>query len=326
MPLIRRGSAVHTQKRGRGAPAQVDYTYGDPRLEAVRAAAETGQWPLIHTQLTAAADDEELTWLVEGAMVVGGAELWLPDAVAAEPHSALPLLVRGARHVEWAWEARTRLRAKFVTKEQFTVFRARLRTAEEMLYEVAEREPDWVAPWYFLQIAGRGLEVGPEVAARRFEATVHRSPGHLAAHRQHLQQLCRKWSGSHEQMHAFARESMLAAPEGSPLGELVAIAHLEQWMDTPEGANTAYITSSEVVLQLYEAAERSVHHPRYVRRRDWTRAFNTFAFVFALAGEHEAAAALFRVLDGAVTEFPWMYVDGRDPTVPVETWRSRVKA
>lgn len=325
MPLIRRGSAVHTHKRGRGAPARVDYSYGDPRLEAVRAAAGACQWPVIRAQLTAAADSEDLTWLVEGTMVVGGTQLWLPDAVAAEPHSALPLLVCGARHVEWAWEARTRLRAKYVSKEQFEVFHARLRTAEELLYEAAEREPDWVAPWYFLQIAGRGLEVGPEVAARRFEATVRRSPRHLAAHRQHLQQLCRKWSGSHEQMHAFAREAMLGAPEGSPLGELVAIAHLEQWMDTPEGANTAYITSSEVVLQLYEAAERSVHHADYVRRRDWTRALNTFAFVFALAGEHDAAAALFRVLDGAVTEFPWMYIDGQDPTVPFETWRSRVK-
>jgi hypothetical protein len=279
----------------------VDHGYGDPRIDAVRAAAESGQWPLVREQLAAAADGEDLTWLIEGTMVTAG-----------------------ARHIEWAWEARSRLRAVSVSREQFEVFHARLRTAEEQLYEAAEREPQSAAPWYFLQITGRGLEVGPDIAERRFEATVRRGPGHLAAHRQHVQQLCRKWGGSHERMHAFARDAMLGAPAGGPLGELVAIAHLEQWLDEPEGADAEYIRSSEVILQLYDAADRSVHHPRYVRRRDWTRGFNTFALAFALAGEHEAAAALFDELGGAVTEFPWLYLNGQDPAVPYLAWRSRV--
>ncbi|WP_405589463.1 hypothetical protein [Streptomyces sp. NBC_01190] len=309
----------------------MDPGYGDPRLAALRAAAtgpgtDGGRWPGIAGQLSLAVDGEDLTWLVEGLASVDGTEAWIGAVAAEAPDPALPLLVSGARHIEWAWQARTRKMAKYVSKEQFEVFHARLAVAEEQLYEVAEREPDWAAPWYFLQIAGRGLQVGQRLAARRFEAAVRRSPGHLAGHRQQLQQVCGKWGGSHAQMHDFARQAMLGAPEGSPLGELVAIAHLEHWLDEEAGADTRYIRRSDVVVELYEAAERSVHHPDFVRRRDWTRSFNTFALAFALAGENEAARDLFRVLEGSVTEFPWMYLNGHDPTVPFREWRSRVGA
>lgn len=329
MPLIRRRTAGGTPgaarpRWGRSAAPRLDLSHGDARLVALREAAAAGRWPEVRALLDGAADGEDLTWLVEGLMMVAGTEQWLTGVTAADPQDPLPLLVSGARHVEWAWEARTRKQARYVSEEQFAVFHARLRTAEELLYRAAEQSPGCVAPWYFLQISGRGLQVGPELAARRFEAVVRRSPGHLAAHRQQLQQICRKWGGSHARMHAFAREAMLAAPQGSPLGELVAVAHLEQWLDEEEGADHAYLRRSEVVLGLYEAAERSVHHPRYERRRDWARGFNTFALAFALAGEDDAAADLFRVLDGSVTEFPWMYLDGRDPTAPFRLWRSRV--
>ncbi|MBY8877908.1 hypothetical protein [Actinacidiphila acidipaludis] len=334
MPLIRRTTAGAGRpllpRWGRSSRAWIDRSHGDERVELLRKAAANGDWPGVRAVLDAALDGVDLTWLVEAVMTVGGVETWIPAVVEAEPDAALPLLVSGARHIEWAWEARTRKMAKYVSKEQFEVFHTRLRVAEGQLYAVAERAPEWVAPWYLLQISGRGLQVGQAVAQRRFEAAVRRSPGHLAAHRQHLQQVCRKWSGSHARMHAFAREAMLGDVPGGPLGELVAIAHLEQWLDedgdVDAPAGSGYMGRSAVVLELYEAAERSVHHPDHVRHRDWTRGFNTFALAFALAGERDAAADLFRVLDGSVTEFPWMYLDGQDPTVPFRTWRSRAGA
>jgi len=334
MPLIRRTATGTVRpalpRWGRGSQARIDRSHGDPRLVLLREAAGRGNWPEVRALLDGAADGEDLTWLVEAVMTVPGVENWIQGVVAAEPAAPLPLLVSGARHIEWAWEARTRKMAKYVSKEQFEVFHARLRIAEEQLYTVAERAPRWVVPWYLLQISGRGLQVGQDVAQRRFEAAVRRSPGHLGAHRQHLQQVCRKWSGSHARMHAFAREAMLGDVPGGPLGELVAIAHLERWLDEDGDADAVtaggYMSRSAVVLELYEAAEHSVHHPGYVRHRDWTRGFNTFALAFALAGERDAAADLFRVLDGSVTEFPWMYLDGQDPTEPFRAWRSRVGA
>jgi hypothetical protein len=306
----------------------IDRSYGDPRLAAVRAAALEGgaeKWPLIRAHLAAAADDEDLTFLVEGLRSVAGVERWIGDVIAAVPGDPLPALVSGARHIEWAWHARTPFQAQDVSEGQWKLFRARLETAEEHLFAAVEREPSSAAPRYFLQISGRGLEVGPEVADRRFEATCQRAPGHAAAHRQHLQQLCRKWGGSHERMHAFARESMLAAPEGSPQGELVAMAHLEEWLDIGGDPDSAYLTSSRVVGALHEAAQRSVFHPAFVRSRDWTLGFNTFAMAFALAGEYHLARSLFRTLgNSGATETPWRYIDGRSPLVPYLEWRTRV--
>lgn len=341
MPLIRRRTAASTASDdtgGRGLLVRrprVDPAYGDPRLTRLRALAADGDWPAVRDLLALLAETagtgeqadsgEELSWLVEGLMTVRGSEVRWGQAVAEAPGDPLALLVCGARHIEWAWEARTRKMAKYVSREQFEVFHARLRIAEEQLYEVAERRPHWVAPWYLLQITGRGLQVGQETAARRFEAAARRCPGHLSAHRQHVQQVCPKWGGSWERTHDFARTSMLSAPEGSALGELVAIGHLEQWLaEQPRAADGGWLRRPDVVAGLHEAADRSVRHRDFVRRRDWTRTFNTFALAFALAGERRAAAELFGALGGRATEFPWMYLDGQNPTAPFRAWRSRV--
>jgi hypothetical protein len=309
MPFFRRRTTTPAPQEPAAAVRPVpelDPAAGDPVLARLRAAAQARDWPGMRSELTAVSDPGEHDWLVEEATRTPGMEEWLPEVVAAEPDDVLPRLVLGARLIEWAWQARTRASARHVTREQFEVFHARLRDAQRELYEVAERRPEWSAPWYFLQPCGRGLEVGQETSRLRFEATVRRAPGHLAAHRQQLQQVCAKWSGSHELMHAFARESMLGAAPGSPLGELVAIGHLEQWLRDEGGT----LKRPETVASLHEAADRSIRHPDYRRTRDWARTFNVFAMAFSLAGERAAAKPLFDAIGDRVTRFPWMYHGG----------------
>ncbi|MBO1418192.1 hypothetical protein J0670_26740 [Streptomyces sp. FH025] len=271
------------------------------------------------------ADGAELTWLVGAISDVPGVEQWTARAIADAPDDALPLLLSGARHVNWAWEARTGARAKHVTEEQWKLFHERLEVAEEQLLEAAEREPGWLAPWYFLQISARGASLGPEVATARFEAAVRRTPGHPGSHRQRLQQLCAKWGGSHDEMHEFARSAMLAAPEGSPLGELVVLAHLERWLDLPDGEDRAYLSSPTVLAELQEAAFRSVLHPDFVPARGWQASFNTFAMAFSLADQRKTARLLFDALDGFVTESPWHYLSG-DPVKAFRAHRDRCAA
>jgi hypothetical protein len=311
----------------------LDPTLGDPVIaELQAAAAEAGRsapgggWPVIRGRLEAVPDGQGRTWLLDHVDDVAGVEEWIQDVVKAEPESALPLLVAGARQVAWAWEARTGAEARHVSREQFKVFHERLRVAEDMLYEVAEREPEWVAPWYYLQTSGRGLQVGAETARLRYEASVRRDPWHLGVHRQQLQQVCAKWSGSHEQMHAFARESMLAAPEGSSLGELVAVAHLEHWLDLESGEDAEYVIQDHVSEQLHEAADRSVRHPDYDRDGKppgWIQTYNVFAMAFSFAQEKEAAAEMFAAIGGTVTKFPWSYINHGDPTEPFRHFRSK---
>lgn len=278
---------------------------GDPaRLRAHRT-ARSGDWPALRTLLTAVPDGPDRTRLLGAAADANGVETWIPRAIAEDPDPALAELVAGARHVSWAWEARTGARASQVSPQRFRIFHERLRIAEEHLYEAAERRPAWSSPWYFLQITARGLQLGLEIARARFAATERRSPGHLGGHQMHLQQLCRKWGGSHRQMHGFARASMLRAPAGSPLGTLVATAHVEHWLDTD--CNDAYWRSPDIAAQLTEAAERSVLHPAYRPDGDTVASCNTFAMALACAGRRSAARRVFRGTGGVVTESPWHF-------------------
>ncbi|MEV6977739.1 hypothetical protein [Kitasatospora sp. NPDC093806] len=298
------------RKAPRALPPVLDLSHGDAELRELRALADAGDWAALGPALAAVPDQAELTWLLHRISDVEGIEGWLAETVAERPEDTLALLLSGARQIAWAWEARTGQRAQYVTDEQWQLFHERLDTAEEQLFEVAEREPSWLGPWFFLQIAARGASLGRSVAGTRFEAALRRDPAHLASHQQRLQQLCAKWGGSHEEMHAFARTSMLAAPEGSPLGELVALAHLEQWLDLPDGEDHAYLTGPAVRAGLREAALRSVLHPGYRRRRDWRATHNAFAMVLSLADERELAHAVFATLDDVVTDWPWYYLGG----------------
>ncbi|MFF4174109.1 hypothetical protein [Streptomyces sp. NPDC001744] len=308
--------------KGTGRPvARLEEDEG-PEATRVREAAAAADWATVREVLEARPESEGRTDLLWAVCDTAGVEEWITGVIEAEPEAALPRLVAGLRHVSWGWEARTAARAKDVSRERFETFHARLRTAERHLYEAAEREPGWASPWYCLQVSGRGLEVGPEVARRRFEATVRRAPHHLGAHQQQLQQVCEKWGGSHEEMHAFARASAFGAPAGTLLGQLVAVAHLEEWLSLDPGPDAAHIRRPDVVASLHEAADHSYRHPDSVRRSGRLQVLNSFAMAFSLAGDREAARECFRATEGRVTEFPWSYLDGSDPVAAYRERRS----
>jgi hypothetical protein len=194
-----------------------------------------------------------------------------------------------------------------VTQDQFRTFHERLRTAEEHLYAAAEADPQSAAPWVFLTTASRGLEHGHDVTRRRFEAGVRRAPLHTGLHAAQLQQICRKWGGSHEEMHAFARTARKNAPSGSGLGVLTAYAHLEHWLDLPSGQDAAYIRTPEVRAELREAAQGSVLHPAYTPTVPPYPALNAFAMAFWLAGDFASGHDLFQRIGDHPTRFPWAY-------------------
>ncbi|MER7760393.1 hypothetical protein [Streptomyces sp. NPDC097619] len=311
-----------TLGRMTGRPvAYLDKDADDPQMPLARAAAAAGDWPALRALLEASSESGNRTALVWAIADTQGVEQWIGRAIEAEPASAMPRLVGGFRQITWGWEARTSLRAQHVSREQFRTFHERLQQGEEWLYEAAELEPRWSAPWYGLLVTGRGLQVGPEIARRRFEATVRRYPQHLGAHDQRLQQVCEKWGGSHEEMHAFAREAVFGAPAGTMLGGLVAEAHIEQWLHLDGGEDDAYMRLPEVRESLHAAAEHSYRHPEFVRGRSWASLLNAFAMAFSLAGDREAARECFELTEGRVTESPWNYLDN-DPVAAYRKQRS----
>ncbi len=289
-------------------PVPVNPSYGDPELAALRNAVSSADWPAAEAILRPCrdrGDHQRLTWLITGVEDLGGDFLLrLPEQ---RPDDALALTVSGARHVAWAWEARTGARASKVSQDMFRTFHERLRSAETHLYAAIEADPESATPWCLLTTTSRGLEHGHDVTRRRFEAGVRRAPHHLGLHSSMLQQICAKWSGSHEQMHAFARRSLEQAPPGSALGALTATAHLEHWLDLPKGEDAAYMRSGGVLAGLKEAAAASVLHPAYAPTDSPYSALNSFAMAFWLAGDRGTARDLFRRIGDHPTNLPWAY-------------------
>ncbi|GAA0411572.1 hypothetical protein GCM10010160_44820 [Acrocarpospora corrugata] len=143
---------------------------------------------------------------------------------------------------------------------------------------------------------------------RRFDNVVRIHPHHEEGYRQMLQALCAKWMGGDEEMFTFAREAVAQAPAGSPLGMLIPTAHLEHVM-RHEGDSDGYLARPDVLAELHAAADRSVRHPAFARRPGWPLAPNMFAFVFAMADQHAAAADQFQMIGDIVTDWPWTLFD-----------------
>lgn len=304
------------------APASAppfDPAYGDPDAARLREALAARNWPAARLVLDGREADD-LAFLIDVGSAVRGCEEWLPDVVRADLRDTLPLLLYGARTVRWAWDARTDALARDVSRDRFAVFHERLRVAEDCLQDVVRRRPDDTTAWYRLLTVARGLELGRDEARRRFERVVERQPHHAGAHREMLQQLCAKWGGSHELMHAFAEESVAAAPVGNPLGHLVAQAHLEQWVHLGSTSG-AYFRASQVAASVNAAADRSVRHPGYRRGPGWPMVHNPFAMVFSVAGDQAAAAEQFRVIGDLATRMPWGHFTG-DPRRTYEKRRA----
>ncbi|MDG6104145.1 hypothetical protein Daura_12100 [Dactylosporangium aurantiacum] len=288
----------------------IDPAQGDPEATRLIAAAKRGDWRAAAEFLRGVEhpDDRAFYCRVLGEHAGDGA--WIDEWIAAEtgPGKATALTVKGQHAIDWAWRARGNGTAATVSEEAFKLFSRHLGIAEECLDDATGLDADDPTPWAALVTLGRARQVGLDETRRRFDEAVRRYPWHRDAHTQLLQQLCRKWSGSHELMHEFAESAAAAAPPGSPLGVLVADAHIEHWMDLPEGEDGEYMRSPEVGERLRLAADRSVRHPRYERRPGWAAGDNAFAMAFTLNGDRPAAAERFDALGDRVTRWPWSYM------------------
>ncbi|GGX66988.1 hypothetical protein GCM10010358_21890 [Streptomyces minutiscleroticus] len=278
---------------------------GDARVLALVEAADAGAWEAVKEALVPfdlGRDHHVLGELAD----LDGVRDWIGRAVEEdEEHRATALLISGVRHIGRGWEARTSARAVDVTREQWRVFHERLRIAEEQLFEAAELRPEWITPWRRLLTSGRGMSLGPAVNETRRDAALRRDPLDLETHIEWVSQLQPRWGGEPGQALAFAREALAAAPEGHRLGCVIAMAHIEERV---ESGNEDCLDTPEIQAELRDAARHSVLHPAYERRPGWQVDFNTFAMALSLASESIVVPRVFHELDGACTAWPWSYM------------------
>jgi hypothetical protein len=280
-----------------------------PEIGDLHAAISRRDWPTVSAFFADLSDEDERSFVVHAAREVAGSDHWLAELVASGTGSTLPSVLLAGRVITLAWQARTALRAEHVSREQFASFHDQLRRAERLLIDVTALEPQNAMAWNLRLITARGLELGQSEARRRYNRLAEHHPHHSQSQQQLLQQLCPKWGGSWDEMHAFARERMLAAPPGSLSAVLVVLGHLERWLDVDGGAKgEAYLRQPQVYHEIVEAAQRSVLAPAFRARFGWVFAHNAFAMILSLRGDHAMAAVHFRALGNAASEFPWGYL------------------
>ncbi|KUO21102.1 hypothetical protein [Streptomyces dysideae] len=279
-----------------------------PELVPLRTAAVSGDWTAVQAYFASLDSADKVTFVVGLVAETDGVENMLERAVAERPADPLPRTLLADRYVRIGWGIRGDARAKHVSSGQFDQFHDWLRRAERILIEVCAEQPSYAPAWTVRLITARGLSLGQAEARRRYERLSAHHPHHYAAQQQLLQQLCPKWGGSWDDAHGFARESAAAAPDGSHAGALVALAHLERWLDLDGSEAGAYMRGLPVRDDLRHAAQVSVLHPDY--RPGWhgIGTHSAFAMAFSLGGHFEDAARHFAALGDRAAEFPWSYL------------------
>jgi hypothetical protein len=272
-----------------------------PDLAPLRTALRARDWPAVVAFFDDLPDHNDPTVAVAMVAEMRGVEAYLRVAGGGPSDSTLAGTLLGARLVRMAWLARGAQRAVVTSAGQFRKFHEILHEAERVLAEVTAEEPGNIAAWTARLRTARGLEMGQAEANRRYERAAKARPHPLSAQLSYVQQLCPKWGGSLEALHAFARRCADEAPAGSLSSVAVAEAHLEH---AYQGRMT-YLRQPSVRAEIQEAVARSVGHPDFRPVHGWVQAESSFAFVLRLAGDRRGARTRLARLGNRLTEYPW---------------------
>ncbi len=156
------------------------------------------------------------------------------------------LLWLGCTLIAEAWEIRGAGWARTVGDDRFKLFFARLREARDPLMAAARLAPTDATPWVELQRYARGMRLDRAQRDLVWVEAIQRSATSYPAHAARLQNLALKWGGTHEEMFAFARDTVAKAGPGSPLAAMLPIAHAEYLLKEgdrfiAEGSTWSYV-------------------------------------------------------------------------------------
>lgn len=187
-------------------------------------------------------------------------------------------------------------------------FAARLKTAEEILYEVVTDRPAMADPWVVLLMSGRGLGVDLEELRERFENAHSRDPFRPNAAWEYLESLTKKWGGSNIATFDFARWMESEAPQDSPCRIALPMAHLERGLLEYGGQDLAnYLMQPEVVAELANGLLSFLQATDSPASSEALGVLNAYAL--AMTAESDSTAKLvtetFARIENRPTLYPW---------------------
>jgi hypothetical protein len=273
-----------------------------PDMAPLRQALMTEDWASVVAYFDGLPAVHDPSVAVRAVALMPTVEVFLRRTAGGAAGSPLAGTLLGARLVAMAWAARGSLRSEYTTRAQFARFHQMLEQAESVLSEVTAEQPDNVAAWTDRVRIARGLQMGLSEARRRYEQAAKARPHPFLAQMTFAQQLCPKWGGTLDLLHAFARQCAAEAPEGALNAAIVADAHLEHEL---AGGGPRYFRNPEVLAELQQAVARSVGHPSYEPVHGWVLAQNTFVAALLWTKDAKTTAARLQALGNRVSESPW---------------------
>ncbi|MFC9297546.1 hypothetical protein ACFTWH_20885 [Streptomyces sp. NPDC057011] len=280
-----------------------------PERTAVLEAVRSGDWEAAAAYVEAAGQDwqERMERVRPLAEAAAEDDAWLLAWRAARPGDATAALVHADTGVQVAWNVRGAKRAAHTTQEQFRLFHELLARAQADAHEAQRLAgPADPTPYMVEQPIAFGLGYSHERYRELWEQITSRAPRVLWAHHTALQYWCRKWRGSHELAHAFARASAAEGEPGELLSLLPLIAHFEQQTDEDDLTVDTYFKEPEVMAAvdaaLADLAAAGNDHPQAPLMR------HMLAFLLFWQDRDAEAVEQFRHIDGYIGAMPWSYV------------------
>ncbi len=295
---IRRVTAILPFHRG-VLTATVDLY---PEFRPFAKAVHKRDWATLSKLFDSLPPEVDRAYPIAAVTEIDGSEKFFARVVDSERSSSLPRVLLGDRYIKLAWKARGRLFAKYVSREQFQVFYEHLNTAERLLASVTADEPENGTAWSLRVVTARGLKFGAAESRRRYERVAAVVPDPIFAQRQMVQTLCPKWGGTVEDLVAFTRECVEAAPDGSMSAGLAVEMTFERMAATKSKA--AFLRTVEVVEECAEAERRSTGHPAWRELPGAVITHSSLAYYWSVTGQSAKAHPHFDAI-GRGMVFPW---------------------
>lgn len=282
--------------------------HDNTRVRRVYAQLEAQHWSTAEAQIMKLPDGERYQ-LVSGLADVARRPDIFNDWTRDNHRSPLAWCVSGQQRISAAWEARGAGLAHTVTARGMSRFASEMKVARADLRNAISLNNTLCDPYVGLLTIAMTEAEDRKKLWDLFARIKVLSDEHYTAHVTMTTALTVKWGGSPDEALEFARVTIRNAPDTSALVGVLAVAHIEYWLqldiDEREYESEMYFRTSSVLEELKKA---------YARLETVTdlscekiQALNAFAFCFFKGGQFELVRAIVARLQGEYVVYPWQY-------------------